>query len=853
MPKNVVIVESPAKAKTIERYLGKDYRVAASMGHVRDLPPKKLGVDLDHDFEPTYQTLRGKGKVVDALKKAVKGADAVYMATDLDREGEAIAWHLCQALGLDPASVNRVVFNEITKGAIQAAFGHPGHIDMNKVSAQEARRILDRLVGYKLSPLLWKKIAKGLSAGRVQSVAVRLLVERKREIAAFRPEESWRIAADLACAGEAEAFKAQLDRVDEAKFAPDGREAALGVGRALRGAAYTVRDVARKRTHDTPPPPFITSHLQRAASNALRFSAKRTMSVAQRLYQGVDLGPQGAVALITYMRTDSHHVAPSAQQAARDFLGDRFGPDYLPEAPPVYKSRGRAQEAHEAIRPTDVARTPESVKGLLKRDEFRLYELIWKRFMASQMAPAQWDVTDAEIEARAETLTGLFKARGRVLVFDGYTKVAGVRLKKDDQQLPPLEPGAALDLKGLQETQHFSQPPSRFSEATLVRRLEELGIGRPSTYAAIVSTIQDRGYAEQRPNLFFRCAGHPDCQYTVPGDLAGKPLWPEIVPEAPAGAPDGPPAPPTVTCPACGRAMSLKEGSRCFFVTQLGEVVTDQLVAHFPTIMDAGFTSRMEDELDDVEEAKTEWLRVVREFWEPFSRALEEASEKMEATKHTPVEDAGPCPECGKPLVKRFSKRGPFLGCSGYPDCKYTRDLSGEERPEPTPTEHKCDECGGTMILRTNRRGEPFLGCAKYPECRFTLPCDAQGNPQRPEPTGEVCDKCGAPMVIKSGKRGKFLACSAFPKCRNAKPLPNDGAKGGNAKAGGAKAGPKAGAAATPPRRKAVQTDRPCPDCGKPLVLRSGRRGPFLGCSGYPGCRHTEDVPPDLQDATEGL
>ena len=791
MAKNLVIVESPAKAKTIERYLGKDYRVRASMGHVRDLPRKKLGVDIENDFRPTYTLLAGRKKAIDALKKAAVGADTIYMATDLDREGEAIAWHLCEALGLDPARAKRVVFNEITRQAVQEAFARPGSIDMDKVSAQEARRILDRLVGYKLSPLLWKKVAKGLSAGRVQSVTVRLIVEREREIRAFKAEEFWRITAHLRRPGEKQVFKALLAEVDGQKFRPGAEADAKHVGAAMRQAAYRVASVRKRRAQDRPPPPFITSDLQRAASTELRFSAKKTMFIAQHLYQGVELGAEGSVALITYMRTDSRHVAPSAQAAVRDLVTQAFGADYLPDRPPVYRSRDRAQEAHEAVRPTDVARTPDSVRASLDRDEARLYELVWKRFVASQMKPAEWDVTEAEIEAAGGGRRGLFKARGRVLVYDGHTRVSGVRLGKDEQELPSLAEGEALDLKNLEETQHFTQPPPRYSEATLVRELEKQGIGRPSTYAPIISTIQDRGYVEQE--------------------------------------------------------------KRQFHATDLGEIVTDKLVKHFPKIMDVKFTSHMEEELDKVEEAKVESLKVIREFWEPFSEALQKAGEEMTSAKNDVHEEAGPCPECGKPLVKRFSKHGAFLGCSGYPDCKHTRPLeaNGEARPEPKATEHKCDLCGGTMLLRLNRRGESFLGCANYPKCKSTLPCDAEGNPVKPEPTGEVCEKCGAEMVVKRGRRGPFLACSAFPTGRNATPLPGEKHAGGKTAAGKSPGGTGPGApgpasASRPPKAKAEPTDQTCPDCGQPMLIRSGSRGRFLGCSGYPKCRHTENLPDDL-------
>jgi len=830
MAKNVVIVESPAKAKTIERYLGKDFHVEASMGHVRDLPKRQLGVDIEHDFRPEYEVLREKGKVVKSLRAAARKASAVYLATDLDREGEAIAWHLCEALGLDPAETQRVIFNEITKSAIQEAFAKPGHIDMDKVQAQEARRILDRLVGYKLSPLLWKKVAKGLSAGRVQSVAVRLVVEREREIRSFKAEEYWTIGAVLHRPDDPKrTFEAALAEVDGKTFRPGTYDAAHEVGERLLCAAYRVLKVEKKRALELPPRPFITSDLQRAASTALGFSAKKTMTIAQRLYQGVELGPEGSVALITYMRTDSYHLAPQAVASARDLIAKEYGDTYLPEQPRIFKSGARAQEAHEAIRPTEAARTPESVAPHLDRDDARLYELIWRRFVAGQMNPAVWDVTDAEIEAADGPMHALLKARGRVLVFDGYTRVWQARARGADQELPPLAAGDPLTLKDLREVQHFTEPPARFNEASLVRELEKRGIGRPSTYAAIITTIQDRDYVRQQKNLFLRCENYPACPYTVPCDLAGKPMWPPAHAE---------------TSTHCPQPLVKKEGSRCFFATDLGEVVTDKLVRHFKTVMDYAFTSHMEDELDDVEEAKIPSLQVIREFWEPFSEALAKAATDMESTKHQPVQDAGPCPDCQKPLVKRFSKHGAFLGCSGYPDCKYTRPLegNGEPRPEPKATEHKCEKCGGTMILRSNRRGEPFLGCENYPKCKSTLPADKDGNPIRPQPTGEVCDQCGAPMIVKTGRRGPFMACSAYPKCRNAKSL----GQGGKAKGGrSAKSGVSAGRTRAP-RAGPVATDRSCPDCGANLVIRTGSRGPFLGCSAYPKCRHTENVPPDL-------
>lgn len=526
----------------------------------------------------------------------------------------------------------------------------------------------------------------------------------------------------------------------------------------------------------------------------------------------------------------------------------------------------------------------------LSRDDARLYELIWKRFVASQMKPAVWDVTDADIEATKGAIRGIFKVRGRVLVYDGHTKVTGLRLAKDEQQLPALAEGDGVDLRKLEETQHFTQPPPRYSEATLVKKLESEGIGRPSTYAAIISTIQDRGYVQQAPNRFLRCTRHPDCPYTVPCHLDGKPMWP--IPEGGG-------------CRACGSLMEPKEGRLCFFPTELGEVVTDKLVEHFPKVLDVGFTSHMEDELDGVEDAKADWLDVVREFWGPFSESLERAKDNMKSTKEEPVEEAGPCLECGAPLIRRWSKGGPFLGCSKYPECKFTRPIDGEPRPEPKRTEHACEQCGGAMLLRQNRRGEPFLGCENYPKCKSTLPCDAEGNPikpavtdlacekcgapmviktgrrglffacsaypkcrstlpcdekgnpVKPEPTGEVCEKCGSPMVVKNSRRGPFLACSGYPKCRNAKPLKGKKRKGAtgekDADAGedegatSAASGTRAPKAPSRRKPKPAETDRECPDCGAKMLIRQGRRGPFLGCAGYPKCRHTENLPDDLK------
>ncbi|MFW6158961.1 MAG: type I DNA topoisomerase, partial [Planctomycetota bacterium] len=565
---SLVIVESPAKAKTINKYLGKGYRVEASMGHVRDLPKKKLGVDIEHGFEPTYQTIRGRGKTLKKLRSAAKSADSVYLAPDPDREGEAIAWHVVQALKLPDAKAYRVTFNEITKRAVRAAFEHPGKIDMARVNAQQARRVLDRIVGYQLSPLLWKKVAKGLSAGRVQSVAVRLIVEREKEIRAFEPEEYWEIRATLAPAGEGEgqSFEAELLKWQGEKFRPDNEDDAQTVARALRAATFTVDQVKKKKQKKSPGPPFNTSLLQQAASSRLRFSASRTMRVAQQLYEGIEVGGEGSVGLITYMRTDSFRMAGGAVDECRRLIPDKYGADYLPKKPRFYKSRKGAQEAHEAIRPTSVSRTPEDLKPFLSRDQHRLYKLIWDRFVASQMADARYEATTVAIRAGE----GRLRARGRICIFPGHTRV-WPRKQKDQQDLPDLAESQRLDLIKLEPSQHFTEPPRRYTEASLVRTLEREGIGRPSTYAPIISTIQKRGY--------------------------------------------------------------VKQIKRAFHATELGIVVTDLLVDSFPDIMDVQFTSEMEEKLDKIEEEDRDWQAVLGEFYRLFKADLEKAETEMQRVK----------------------------------------------------------------------------------------------------------------------------------------------------------------------------------------------------------------------------
>jgi len=848
--KHLVIVESPAKAKTINKYLGPEFEVAASKGHVRDLPKTRFGIDIEAGWKPVYQPLADRQDVLKALKKQAAKADLVYLAPDPDREGEAIAWHLKESLGLPDEKARRVTFNEITKKAIQDAFAHPGDIDMARVQAQEARRFLDRVVGYKLSPLLRSKVARGLSAGRVQSVAVRMIVEREREIQNFKPEEFWKITAMLSPEGTVKkpkavkarvkkspkvtgekngaaetpavtvpegAFLAELAEWGKKKFEAQNEEEATRIFKALEGATYSVSRVDQKDRPEKPAPPFTTSTLQQQASIRLRFPARKTMMVAQRLYEGVELGSEGSVALITYMRTDSTHVPEDALRSCREMIQTQYGERYLPAQANRYASSKGAQEAHEAIRPTDVSYTPEKVARFLPQDQLRLYTLIYNRFVASQMTPAIFAVTNVEVTAAQ----GLFKAQGKVLKFDGYRRVLSQGGKKDETLLPTVNEGQNLDLLDLTPSQHFTQPPPRFSEATLVKGLEKEGIGRPSTYATIISKIQERGYVEQK--------------------------------------------------------------ERRFYATELGMTVTDLLVQHFPKVMDLKFTSHMEEEFDDIEERKVRRDDVLTEFWEPFHQDLEIAQTKMQTvkgvesdqkcpqcgkalvwryTKKTgrkflgcsgypeckytqPGEGAaareGPvltehmCPECGKPMMQRMGRRGPFLGCSGYPDCKTTMNLDPEGKPvlSSRATEHVCEKCGSPMALRQGRRG-PFLACTAYPKCQNAKDVDAEGNPIQPIETGINCEKCGAAMAVRRGPRGPFLGCTAYPKCRGTKPLPDDLKEKVKSMMPARKAAP------------AVEVNEACPECGAPMKLRPGRRGYFLGCSKYPKCRGTKEAPPEL-------
>jgi len=772
MAKKLVIVESPAKAKTIGRYLGAGYDVQATMGHIRDLPTKDIGIDIDHDFKPSYEVLPGRKKVVSALKKKAADAELIYLAPDLDREGEAIAWHVKEALRVPDEKAFRVTFNEITKSAIERAFHSPGKISFDKVNAQQARRVLDRLVGYQISPILWRKIPKvsanNLSAGRVQSVAVRLIVDREREVEAFKSEEYWRIIALLAA--ETTEFKAELELKNGAEFKVPNEAAANNVLAELNGAKYVVASLDTRETKSNPSPPFTTSTLQQAASTNLRFPAKKTMMLAQHLYEGIELGPDGPVALITYMRTDSVRISDDAIAAVRKYIGEAHGPKYLPGQPRQHRSKGKTQEAHEAVRPTYIERTPESVKQYLSNDQYKLYDLIWRRTIASQMAAAVFKVTTANISAGAYT----FVAKGRVVVFPGHTALAAAE-SDSEGILPDLSVGQELRLVSLDPSQRFTQPPPRYTEAALVKTLEKEGIGRPSTYATIISTIQDRGYVRQE--------------------------------------------------------------NRLFYPTPLGVFVTDKLVKHFPKILDVKFTAHMEEELDEVESGDMDWVAVMKEFYGPFERSLKAAGEEM-----TPFEETeATCPQCGKPLVKRLSKGGLFLGCSGYPDCNYTQNLTVTGASIEADLEgKKCPKCGSALALRSGQRG-PFVGCTGYPDCTYTADVD---NPeggvvsQAPVEGGEsmsnaperICPDCGKPLVVRTGKRGQFWGCTGYPKCRHTEPL----AESEEAKSA---AGTAEGGAQGEP-----QVEKKCPNCGKTLVVKTGRRGPFLACPGYPDCKHAESL-----------
>ena len=757
MPKTLLIVESPTKARTFQKYLGKDFIIKASKGHVVDLPKSKLGIDLEKDFEPQYVTIRGKGKVLKELELAAKKVDEILLATDPDREGEAIAWHLQNHLAKKQPNIHRIMLNEITKEAIAAAVEHPGEVDVRKVEAQQARRVLDRLVGYQISPLLWKIFYYGLSAGRVQSVALRLIVEREEERRLFVREEYWSLKADFTGdAGESFEGKLLKWRGEDLAIgdAAGAREllAAIGAGGAALDAAdeealgggelnlpagatppYTVSAVERRLRKRSPEPPYITSTLQRDASTRLGFSARRTMMLAQQLYEGIDIGDEGAVGLITYMRTDSTRVADSAREEHRAFVLENFGKEYLPEQDRHFKKRKGAQDAHEAIRPTGILHSPDALKAHLGKDQLALYRLIWQRFAASLMAEARFEATRVDISAG----DALFRATGNRLVFDGYRKVMskarpGGRIENGnvdgERLLPEIHEGETLKAT-LMPRQHFTEPPPRYSESSLIKELEERGIGRPSTYASIVGTIQGRDY------------------------------------------------------------LTLDDNRR-FQPTELGESVWKVLAEGFPKLFEVGFTARMEEELDKVEEGSEAWLDVVKDFYAPMSQSLEDVAGSIDTLRESIREETEEkCEKCEKPMIKTWGRNGRFMACSGYPECRNSRPL---EDPEPAG-EQTCSECGSQMMIRVGRFGR-FAACSRYPDCKGTSPLEI----------GVPCprEECGSGQLVeKRSKRGRtFYGCNAYPDCDFAS------------------------------WTKPVAT--PCPDCGSLVVEKASKaKGNYQQCT----------------------
>jgi len=708
MSKSLLIVESPTKAKTLERYLGKDFVVKASVGHVKDLPGNKLGVDVDEQFKPQYQVMRGKKKILDELKKAASRADAIYLGPDPDREGEAIAWHIAEEIGATTKPVRRVLFYELTRKAINEALENPSDLNLKLYEAQQARRILDRLVGYMISPLLWEKVRAGLSAGRVQSVALRLICDREAEIHKFESQEYWTIDAMLSPRPDSASgpmpFRAQLVRHKKKKCVIGSQsEAELHV-QALQSALYHVSEVEKKQRQKGASPPFITSTLQQDAARKFHYSAKQTMSIAQRLYEGIEVGQDGAVGLITYMRTDSTRISQEAVQAAREFIGARWGDKYLPPKPIFYKSRQTAQGAHEAIRPTEVGRTPESVSKFLSKEQLNLYTLIWKRFVACQMAPAQINQTTIDTQAGDYTL----RTNGSQIVFPGFLALyeEGTDDSPDgkaEEKLPEVTQGQPIDLLGIEPKQHFTQPAPRYTEATLIKTLEELGIGRPSTYATIISTILDREYV-------------------------------------------------------------LRSKQR-LSPTELGMIINGLVSANFPKIVDVEFTANLEKDLDEVERGGLQPQSLLSEFYGPFSKTLESARREMINLKSSGLPTELGCPRCSSPLTIRLSRNGPFLACSGYPQCSFTsnyeRDEKGHirsvEHAQPTITSEVCEKCGKPMALKNGRYGA-FLACTGYPGCRNT----------RPVSTGIHCPRegCGGELVERRGKRGRFFGCNKYPECK---------------------------------------------------------------------------------------
>lgn len=711
MIKGMIVVESPTKVKTLQKFLGDDYIIKASVGHIKDLPKGELGVDLEKDFQPQYVTIAGKKKVLGELKKASQKVKNIYLGPDPDREGEAIAWHIAEEIDGKDKNIYRVLFNEITKNAVLDALKKPGKLQQSKFEAQQARRILDRLVGYQVSPILWEKVRRGLSAGRVQSVAVRIICEREREIERFVPEEYWSLTATLRGKESPVSFDAKLVKWKGKKVSLANGEEAEAIKKQLESVPYSVSKIVQQEKKRHPLPPFITSRLQQEASRKLSFSAYKTMRVAQKLYEGVDLGEAGTVGLITYMRTDSPRISSEALHQVREWIHGRFGESYLPSKPNLYKSRKGAQDAHEAIRPTSIDLDPDQMKSILDKDQWALYKLIWDRFVASQMASAVFLQTTVEIKASE----GIFTAAGSVPVFLGFMALyvesednhisAAKQSEEEEKKLPRLSEGEVLESLGLTPRQHFTQPPFRFSEATLIKELEEKGIGRPSTYATILSTIKGKGY------------------------------------------------------------VGMEKGK--FYPTELGYLVNDLLVVNFPDILNIEFTALMEENLDKIEEGEKGWVETLKEFYTPFEKDLEMAKVSMRDVKREQIPTDALCEQCGSKMVKRWGKRGYFLACSSYPECRYTREVEENSEPQKVETDVKCEKCGSPMVIKNGKFGR-FLACSNYPTCKFTQSLN----------TGVRCSQegCDGMLVERRTRKGRtFYSCANYPKCTFAlwdKPIP---------------------------------------------------------------------------------
>ncbi len=809
MANSLVIVESPAKAKTIGKYLGKQYVVKASLGHIKDLPKKDLAVNVDSDFEPHYQVIEGKKKLITELKQAAKGVETVYLAADPDREGEAICYHLQEELDgrKDGPKIYRVMFNEITANAIRKAFETPKSVDIHLVEAQQARRVLDRLVGYKISPLLWDKVRRGLSAGRVQTVALRLIVDREREIRAFVKREYWTIDVHLN-AKKPPVLKAHFAKKNDETIDIPNEEAAQGIVTALDGADYIVQSVATREKKRNPVPPFITSTLQQEAARKLRFSVKRTMMLAQRLYEGVELGSEGAIGLITYMRTDSTRVSNEALSEVREMIGSRYGTQYLPQAPNFYKGKKDAQDAHEAVRPTSAMRDPASLEKYLAEDELKLYRLIWMRFVASQMMPALFDQTTIDVAAKGKDGAEYkFRATGSVPKFDGFLAVyeEGKDQKDEDDEelksrLPVVTEGEHLRFKTIEPEQHFTEPPPRFNEATLVKELEANGVGRPSTYASILSTIQEREYVK-------------------------------------------------------------KEGGR-FTPTELGMIVTDLLVESFNHIFDVQYTARMEEELDEIEDGKLDWRAAMSEFYERLKGDLIRAETEMTDIKRMEEPTDLVCEKCGKPMVKKWGRHGYFIACTGYPECTNTR----EPQPDPSTAEsfteqdeeEYCENCGRPMVLKKGRFGQ-FYACSGYPDCKTTKQI---GGAQKKSdvPLEEKCPNCGNNLVQKFGRFGEFVACSNYPTCKFVKqktigvPCPN--CSEGEVVERRSKRGKTFFGCNRYPDCDFVAWGKPipeqCPECSSPYLIEKWlKAGPVAQCPNKE-CKFKKDLPkPEEEKVTQ--